>query len=1791
MAALSATPDPGNVTGVMMEIDILRAELERLFELDELFRLSRDLLGFDPEEVGGTAAKASFAGALTTHCVERDAVEALCDALLAVKPQADPKVFQIRISGLVFDEELKAGENVGDWVVVRKLGEGRLGVSYLAKHNGADFRLKVLRREATRDRRGLHRFLTVSRLVGTIDHPGLPKQLTAGQIGDRQLVAHAYVDGQPLAARVARTGPMHLNEARGLVKTILEALAALHERQLSHGDLRLENVIVIRRPDGDQDVVLLDAGSDRLRARTRAHNGGHELFSIVGSPRTVAPEQIRGYASDPRSDVYSFGALLYEVLTGKPVFSTENAIETAIGHLTQPPKRPSEAAPRGWVSKEIDDLVVRLLLKDPSARPRDARAVLEALEHVERGATARREAPIGDDEIDRRVETLVAEPLSEEAAVQLEAAVDEGADATRVADAMGMAADQIEVGDSAERREAQKRLLFRAARLYEGAARDPAKAEHVYARLVELDASDEIAVTALEDVRRQLGKFEELIEMLLGRRERADSGPERARAMAEIGRIYARDLDDAEQALVAFTQAFCEDPEHGQYADELDDLTAKKADAWAEILSSCAEAADSEEMAVESKNALLLRMGRWYEAKLGRADLALPCFQNVIATDAANDAALEGMTHIYRKAQQWAELGMVLLRRADAAARPAKARDLKADAAEILEQQLGDTPGARDLYEQILTEDPGHEKAVDALARIYERTGDQAGYAKILERRAETLRGDEKLNFLSRVAEIYEAHLKNDQEAIRRYDVVLFEDPNHLDALRGLDRLFSRTGRYQELLSNLRKQIELAATPRQKIVLYERIAGVYDEEFLDHEKAASAWEAVLQVDPAHEGAITALIRHCRALDRWEDVAALYERHLKLTGDPEQRLELALARGRVLAEQIGSPERAMAAYEMVLQIKSEHAGALEALAKLRETAGDADAALQAIEALAAKASSAEAKAEQFVRAAKLLDARGDRDGAIERYKRALDANPKDAGAAMALRQAFAARGDVNAAIQLLEREIEQTEGDRAKASLCGEIAMLARDRLKDDKRAKEAAERTLTFDPTNLDALLVLGDLAFESNRHLEAAKHYELISDRADSLPKPTAVRVLVRYVDALAKTASTEKALVPVDTLLRIAPDDSEALARVAQLTFAHGSPRRAAELYEDLLKRFDTTLHGRERAVALYRYGEALRRSDRPEPALVPLEEASDLDPSSELPLVALGLAYEKLEAWDKVIKAKTRHLDVASGEERVTLLIEVGDIASTKLNDRTQAAKSYVAALEERPDDRRLLSKLMQLYSEEKDWNKLVEVVLRLAEFVDEPKQKIKYLHTAAIVTGKQMGDVDRALEFYEQVLEFDPEFEKAAVEAIDLERERSNYEGVEKWLKRRLAILSKSNDQQHMLEAFSQLGDLYEKQLGWMDQAVDAFEAAQTLDPDNRERAEHLSELYASDPQKYLDKAVASQALILRQNPYRPESYKMLRRLYTEVKNADAAWCLCQALYVLNLAEPDEERFFKRMRADTAAPAQEALTDEDWLQRVMHADAEPLLTSLFALIEPSVIAKRGQSLIELGYDPRYAIDLAMHPYPMSQTLHYASGVLGMDPPSTFQNSNDTGGLSFLHAHQPSIVLGLAALNTDVPPQAAAFIAARHLAYFRPGMYVRHLVASSTGLKSWLFAAIKLIVPQFPVAAELEGPVIDAIKALDAGLTGQVKDHLTRVVSKLLQSGGALDLKRWVAGVDLTADRAGFVVAHDLETAVEIIKASDETSSAVPNQERLKELVLYAVSEPYFGLRRKLGITIDS
>ncbi len=1786
-----------------MSIELIRGELERLYSLEEMMDLAHRLLGFEPREVGGTASTASFARALTDHCQQRDAIAALIDAVHGTKANASPQLHKFVHDVLRAPVELKVGDTVGDFKITRKVGSGPNGTVYAAKRGDTAVTLKLLHASAVHDKSSVYRFLTRTRLCSSASSAHLPAGLTAGFLDDKPFIAYDTFDARPLAQRVGRTGALHINEARAILCGVLEALRALHEKKLVHGAVKLENVLVGKNEDGSARVVLIDAGGDLLWS---AWIHSDTATSGAGRVKGLAPEQFKGAGTSAKSDMYGFGALLFEVLTGKPPLEEPTAADLAVAHVAKQPAKASELAPKGWVTEALSDLCARLLDKSPGKRP-DIDAVLAVL-----GPQDKAKDEISEDELTEAIDALVADPTDGESAIGLELTLERKADPRKVAEAFVMAAEMCDPDEAAKAAsegeesaavkeakaeavrdrmlELKKGLLFRAARLFENKLKDFARSEDMYKWILEIDAENAVAQAGYEAALKAQDKLDELIERLLEIREKSTSHTERGRALHQIGQLYAGPLDDKEQAVFAMAQALAQDVQNEQYAEDLEKTAGSNMKLWAEAMRELHEVSAHPRLPTETRIALFMRLGRWYIEKINRPDLGLPCFDTVLQVEPAHEGALEAMTDVYRRAQQWNELVAVLTTRVDRALTPDRARDFRTQAAEILETRLNDLGRARDLYEANLKEDPGHGKTVESLARIYQRNEDWAGYVKILERQCEALTGSQRAETLCRIAELYEDQLSDLAEAQRRFESALAVDGASLTAIRGLDRIFNRTGRYQELLANLDRQVELAATPRQKINLYERIAGIHDEEFLDHGKAAEALEKVLALDSAREGAITALMRHYRALDRWDEVIELYDRALKVATEPARRVQLLLAQGSSLLDQIGSPERARLAYEAVLQLDPQNASALESLAHVRAATGDAMAALTAVESLAEKADKPEARAEQWIRAAKILEQHGDRDGAIQRYKRALDAQPANPVAAEALRKAYLARGDAVSAVELIQGEIDRTDGKLARARLLFELAQLKREKLSDQDGARDALQKAITADPTHAGALLMLGDIAFEREQFIEASGHYGALANRIDALDKADARRMLMRFIDSLARSGSTEKAKSTVHALLELAPDDHEALARAARVRLDSGDAKGSAELYKQLFDKYNEALDGEDRGFALLRYGRALRMSGQLDEAIKPLDDAADLLAGKLEPIEELVKTYEQKGAWEDVVRIKQRRLDVAEGDERPSLLLEIGEVIATHIKDATRAAKSFVAALEERPDDRRVLTRLMKLYSEEKDWGKLIDVVLKLAEHIDDPKQKAKYVHTAAGIASRQMQDYDRAIDFLAKVMALDPDNDKVLAEATDVRELKGDWDGVVEFLNLQLEKAQKSGDKQKQVAIHDKLGGIYQEQLGKPEEAVGELEKAQQLDPDNAGRADKLASLYSGDVDMYLEKAVQAQIQAVRRDPFNAAGYRQLRKLFTQAKEADPAWCVCQALHVMNCAEPDEERFFRRMRAETAAEAKERVTADDWANVLMHEMVDPVVTQIFQLIEPAVFGKNAKPLEALGFHPHYALDLSVFPYPMAQTLYYAAGVLGTSAPPTFQNPQDPSGISFLHALPPSIVLGQAALVAELPTQAAAFIAARHLTYYRPGLYIRHLVSTGTGLRAWLFGAIRLIHEGFPVAGELDSTVRENSMAIKPVVEGPARDQLSSLVSKLLK-GGSIDLKKWVAGVDLSADRAGLLVCHDLEIACEMIKASDEATAALPHKDRIRELSLFTVDSKYFNIRKRLGINIDA
>jgi len=259
--------------------------------------------------------------------------------------------------------------------------------------------------------------------------------------------------------------------------------------------------------------------------------------------------------------------------------------------------------------------------------------------------------------------------------------------------------------------------------------------------------------------------------------------------------------------------------------------------------------------------------------------------------------------------------------------------------------------------------------------------------------------------------------------------------------------------------------------------------------------------------------------------------------------------------------------------------------------------------------------------------------------------------------------------------------------------------------------------------------------------------------------------------------------------------------------------------------------------------------------------------------------------------------------------------------------------------------------------------------------------------------------------------------------------------------------------------------------------------------------------------------------------------------------------------------------------------------------MPEESEPFLTELFALIQPFVVAARARPLASFGMSADHQIDVERYPYGVVFAVNHAARALSVSEPRMYQNPDAPSCVSFLSTAPPSLLLGARAFSEDVTPVAAAFLAGRHLSYYLPGLYVRQLLSNMTALKAWLFAAIRLVKPKFPVAPDLEAPVVDASRALSELATGTRLEQLTHVVAKLLRDGASLDLKRWVQDVDLAADTTGFLLANDLEVAIERVRALPQETGSPALATRIERLIAYSVSARYMHVREHLGIRLDA
>jgi eukaryotic-like serine/threonine-protein kinase len=291
------------------------------------------------------------------------------------------------------------GKVLGHYRVLEKIGFGGMGEVYRASDQrlGRDVALKMLKPSLAHDQDRLRRFEQEARAAAALSHPNIVAIFDIGMHDGAPYIVSELLEGQTLRERLL-DGPASRRQAVDYARQIAQGLVAAHEKRIVHRDLKPENLFITK----DGRVKILDFGIAKLMSSEFGSEAGQavsvasmttqtKVGSVLGTVAYMSPEQLRGKAVDRRSDIFSFGAILYEMLTGKRAFAGETQVDTMTAILKEDP--PEMIRQGEYIPQAFEKVVRHCLEKEPENRFQSARDLAFALSTLSDATTSKQIAP------------------------------------------------------------------------------------------------------------------------------------------------------------------------------------------------------------------------------------------------------------------------------------------------------------------------------------------------------------------------------------------------------------------------------------------------------------------------------------------------------------------------------------------------------------------------------------------------------------------------------------------------------------------------------------------------------------------------------------------------------------------------------------------------------------------------------------------------------------------------------------------------------------------------------------------------------------------------------------------------------------------------------------------------------------------------------------------------------------------------------------------------------------------------------------------------------------------------------------------------------------------------------------------------------------------------------------------------------------------------------------------------------------------------------------------------------
>ncbi|HVR64129.1 MAG TPA: tetratricopeptide repeat protein [Polyangia bacterium] len=1039
---------------------------------------------------------------------------------------------------------------------------------------------------------------------------------------------------------------------------------------------------------------------------------------------------------------------------------------------------------------------------------------------------------------------------------------------------------------------------------------------------------------------------------------------------------------------------------------------------------------------------------------------------------------------------------------------------------------------------------------------------------------------------LCRIAEVYERRLGDAQNALITLQAAFREQPTSGQVVHEMERLARLFEKWREVVTSTAEVAAELSDPKPAADLWTQIAFWCDVGLRSTDEAIAAGQRALALVPRHGGALALL-------------EALYRRTIDFD-------RLADVLDRMWADPLRDPNRVAEGYAEILRAQPRHLPSLMGLSRVSEALGDWPNVLALLGRAAECMAGADRVSLHFRLGEVALAQAGDPAAAEAQYAQALALDAGHVPSMLALLPIYRERGDWLKTAQLLARAGERQASADKKVELLFEAATIHREKLDDEDQASALYAQILAVRPLHAAALPLL-DIYFKRRAWAALRPLAEALADGGSADGPARGATWLATVCHRLARAAEGmgdhAAAVAAYRRSLAADPGFLPTLRDWGALAFSLQDWEQATQLYDSLIFPRREQPSREEMFEALHRLGVCRSRLGQDDKAADFFARALALDPQHRPSLEALAEIHERAADWDAVI-ADLRALLALPGDAatRVALHERLSDVFHDRKTDPERAIAECEAALDAAPDAPRVLHRLLELLTETRQWRRALPILAKLAEGA-EGKVRARYLVAAANIQNYELGAADEAVELYNRALDEDPDdlktferIDKLVIATEDWKNQARCY----RWQIKRMGPATDAN-RAALLALWQGLGEISRARLGDYAAAAAAFEVCVGLDPDDLSRHAVLAEMHQlCGPEQYAQ-AIEERRLLVRKAVGLLDMVphlKMLVRLHAERSELDALWCVTQALSYLGQADAEEQRVFVQYRPQGFVRPRSRLTEDLWQKHLYHRDQDRVASQVLGTVAHTVMLARAKPHKDWGLRRKRHRDVAHDPSLFCKVLAFASQMLGVPWPEVHMVSDAGGEIGFANVTAdgvaaPAFIVGREVLQGRHEMEIA-FIAGRGLALARADHLTLWpaVVQNAAERETVLLAAIALVRDGHPVPAALAGSVLRYRDFLGRALSPAQVEQLDMVVKRAgINQETTFDLPRWAEAAQLTAARAGLIIANDLRLAVQLgtsAAAGRVIDSPIDPARIERDLVEWSVSKDYLALRAHLGFT---